>query len=333
MQKKRVKIAFLIKILLLITMLLYGCNNEVVEEDNGVKDKIELSNGAMIIENLGEYSVYNVSEDKYEDANINKIILFYNLMSKNFIYSENDKYKVNYNDNEIIIGESKNIVSPKLSKNGEYISYFLREPYLELKIKDLSNNSEIKIESKVSISGDLLDWIDEKTIVYYGVDDNKNNGIFLYDIDKNEERLLYKFDLGYVEFLKALDNGVIFLQSREGKEKLFKIVDKEGEVKEIIKGILDVSDVELTSEGIFILGRLEDNTYSLYKYSEGKAKRLIYDFPKLINLEKGIAKDKDEDIIFIGGEESKTEKVYKYKDDTVTTISVDEGNYHFIKFN
>lgn len=333
MKKKGIKIAFLINCILLSCILFYGCNNKVKEENKVEKDNVKLLNGAIVKEDIDEYSIYNLIDDKYEKVNTKYAIIFYNLQSGNFIYNENGKYKVSYNNSEEVIEENKNVISPKLSNDGKYLSYFLNDPYLDLKVKDLSSNKEISMESNVTISGDLIDWMDEKTLVYYGIDNNKNNGIFTYDIEKREEKLLYKFDLGYVEFLKALDDGIVFLQEKEGKQKLLKIIDEQGNAEEVVENIVDINDIESTSEGILILGKIEDNNYSLYKYNEGKIKRLVYGFPRLIDLEKGISKDKDGGIIFIGGEDSKNEKIYKCKDDTISIINEDDGIYHFIEFN
>lgn len=327
MNKKGIRKIFLVNFILLLGIFLYGCKNKIKEEN-----KVDILNGAVAIENSGEYQIYNLTNEKYEKVDTEYIITAYDLKSGSFIYNENGEYKINYLGKEEIIEEGKKVISPKLAKEGGYLAYFLRDGYLELKIKDLSNNKPISINSKVAISGELIDWLNENTLVYYGIGEDKTNGIFTYNIDKNEEKLLYKLDLGYVEFLKVLDNGIVFVQEKEGRQKILKVIDEFGEVNEVIEDVLDVSDVESTSEGIFILGKLENNNYSLYKYDEGKAKRLVYDFPKLINLEKGLSKDKDGNIIFIGGEDNKQEKVYRCDDDTISIIDGATGTYNFIEF-
>ena len=121
------------------------------------------------------------------------------------------------------------------------------------------------------------------------------------------------------------------MQEKEGKQKILKVIDEDGEVNEVIEDVLDVSDVESTQEGIFILGKLENNNYSLYKYHDKKAKRLVYDFPKLINLEKGLSKDKDGNIIFVGGEDVKVERIYRCTDDAISIIDGASGTYNFIE--
>lgn len=327
MKKKRRRINFLVSLILLISMFLYGCNNKQEEEQ-----KIDIKSGAIALENLGEYKIYNLTNDKYEKIDTEYLITAYDLKSGNFIYNENGQNKVNYLGKEELIEEGKTVISPKLSIGGDYLAYFIREDYLELKLKDLSKSKEIQINSNVSISGELIDWLDEDTLVYYGIDNDKNNGIFIYNIIDKEEKLLYKLDLGYVEFLKVLDNEIVLVQDKGGKEKLVKVINENGEVTETIKNISDVSDIESNSDGIFILGKLQDNNYSLYKYKEGTIKRLVFDFPKFINLEKGLSKDKDGNITFSGGEDHKQEKIYKCSDDAISMVNGDSGSYHFIRF-
>jgi hypothetical protein len=329
MNTKKIRRIFLVNFILIIAILLYGCKKDSEIEEN----KINILNGAIAIEDSGQYKIYNLINNKYEKVDTEYIITSYDLKSGSFIYSENGEYKIKHSGKEELIEDNKTVISPKLSENGKYVAYFTKEVYLNLKLKDLVNNEEVSINSNVAISGSLMDWLDEKNLVYYGVDNNKNNGLFIYNIEEKQEKLLYKIDLGYVEFLKGLDNGVVFLQEKEGKQKIFKIIDSSGKAIDIIENVMDVSDVEVTSKGIFILGKLQDNNYSLYKINDGKAKRLVYDFPKLINLDKGLSKDENGNIIFIGGDIPNQEKIYVCEDDAISTIHESSGSYNFIDCN
>lgn len=325
--KRKNKFIFISLILLLINTL-YGCKNKT--ED--IK-KIVINRGAIAIENYGDYKIYNLNSDKYERVETDYIITSYDSESNNFIFSKDGEFKINYRGQEKIIDGSNSILSPKLSQGGEYVSYFVRDGYLNLKVKDLKVDKYINIDSKVAISGELIDWYNKDTLVYYGIDDDRNNGIFIYSISENKEKLIYKLDSGYVEYLKVLDNGVVFLQEKEGKLKSLKFINENGELSEAIENIVDISDVEYTTEGIFIIGKLENNNYSLYEYSEGKIKRLVYDFPKIVNLKKGLSKDENGNILFIGGDDPNIEKVYICKDGAISTVSEEEGKYYFINYH
>ncbi|PTR80156.1 hypothetical protein, partial [Bacillus anthracis] len=61
MNKKRIRNIFLVNFILLISIFLYGCKNKVEE-----KNKVDILNGAVAIENSGEYKIYNLTNDKYE---------------------------------------------------------------------------------------------------------------------------------------------------------------------------------------------------------------------------------------------------------------------------
>jgi hypothetical protein len=328
MIKKRRKKVFLSSLILLCSISLFGCSNNKEE----IK-KVKINDGAIAIENSGDYSIYNLTDEKYEKVETDYVITYYDTKSENFIFSENGKFKVNYLGKEKDIEDSSAIISPKLSIGGEYLSYFIREGYLKVKIKDLKEDKYIDFKSNVAISGELIDWLNEDTLVYYGIDDNRNNGIFIYNIYENKEKLLYKLDLGYVEYLKVIDDGIVFVQEKEEKQRTLKFIDENGNINESIDNIIDISDVEVSEDGIYILGRVENNNYSLYRYNDGLIKRLVYDFPKIINLEKGLSKDSSGNILFVGGDDTSIEKLYKCEDGTISTLDADKGTYYFIDYN
>ena len=312
MNNKRRDKFILVSLILVLTNILYGCKNQIKD----IK-KVEINSGAIAIENEGYYKIYNLNNDEYERVETDFIITSYDSESNNFIFNEDMKFKVNYLGEEKIIDNSNSILSPKLSPGGNYVSYFVKDGYLNLKIKDLKIDKFVNINSKVAISGELIDWYNEEMLVYYGIDDEKNNGIFVYNVSDNKEELIYKLDSGYIEYLEVLENGLVFLQEKEGKKKTLKFINENGELSDEIENIVDISDVEYTQDGIYIIGKLENNNYSLYKYSQGKIKRLVYDFPKIINLEKGLSKDSNGNILFIGGDEPSIERVYICEEEAV----------------
>lgn len=328
MNKKRRRRIFLSSLIFLCMTMLSGCisNEEELE-------KVQIDNGAIAIYNSNNYSIYNLNNEKYEKVETDYIITSYDSESENFIFNENGKFKVNYLGKEKNIEESKSVILPKLSRGGEYLSYFVKENYLNLKIKNLKEDKYIDLESNVAISGELIDWLNKDTLIYYGIDDNRNNGIFIYNISENKEELLYKLDSGYVEYLKVINDGIVFVQEKEGKQRTLKFIDENGDINESIDHIIDISDVEISEDGIYILGRVENNNYSLYKYNDGSLKRLVYDFPKIINLERGLSKDSNGNILFVGGDDPSIEKIYKCDDGTISTLDADKGTYYFIDYN
>mgnify|MGYP004443968069 CR=1 FL=1 len=75
------------------------------------------------------------------------------------------------------------------------------------------------------------------------------------------------------------------------------------------------------------------NTYSLYKAKNNSINRLVFDFPKNINIEKGLSQDKDGNLLFIGNMDD-GEQIFTYKKDgEVSLVSEKSGNYNFIDIN
>ena len=114
------------------------------------------------------------------------------------------------------------------------------------------------------------------------------------------------------------------------RDKIPEIINADGKIIEEINNVEEVNDIQYTKDGLFILGKFKDNNYSIYKYQNGNLKRIVYDFPKIINLEKGLSKDENDNILFIGNDELNNEKVYMYDNESITLLSITDGNYFFI---
>lgn len=323
-------------ILLLVGMIgvLGGCS--FVEDKQDIiieEDRLSLNKGTIVEDSYGKFNFYNLKDEKYELLEVGDIISEFNLKSGNYIFSKDNIYMVNYYGEEIKIDDLK-VTSPKLSRNGEYLLYFVNEGYFELRVKNLKNNENIVFSSDVGISGELVDWISEDTLIYYGIDNNKNNGLFTFNVNTLEEKFLYNLDMGYIEYLNVLDNDIAFIQENGNKNKSLKLISLNGEIQEILDGISEIKDVEKTEDGIYILGKISGNNYSLYKYSDGKFKRLIFDFPKLVNLDKGLSKDEKGNILFMGHDSDYDQNnIYIAVDESISLLNSKSSDYYFIEFN
>lgn len=326
------------KLLILVSVfmigILGGCS--FGQENEGVtieKERINLNNGSIVEDNYGMFSFYNLKYEKYELLEIEDTITEFNKKSGNYIFSKNNVYMSNYYEEKNII-DNLNVTTPKLSINGEYVSYFVNEGYFELKIKNLKNNENIEFLSEVSISGQLVDWISDNTLIYYGIDSERNNGLFTFNVETLEENFLYDLKIGYIEYLKVLDKEIAFIQENGNKDKALKLISLNGEIHEILDGVSEVKDVEKTEDGIYILGKISGNNYSLYKYSDNKFKRLIFDFPKLVNLDKGLSKDDNGNILFMGSDSDYNQNnIYISIDENISLLNSKGSNYYFIDFN
>lgn len=332
---KKIKYPILaIMVYICFSFMLVGCTNEITDEVTDEK-VIVLNKGAYVNEKSNEYTIYNINDDNnFEVVDTNEVIIAYNNLSSTYIYVEDGDFYVKYNNKEKKVDE-ETIYHQKISPKGNYLFYFINDKYLTPMIMDLKDSEVYSLHNQAIISGEFIDWISESKLAYYGVDnENRITGIFTYDLVSLKEELIYKIDLGYIQYLKSMGNGVFFLQETYGDDAILKCITSDGVVTEICSGIEEINDIEVTEEGTFILGRIKNNTYSLYRIEDGGAQRLIYDFPSIINIQKGIAADINGDIMFIGGRDNiKEQYIYKYSKGNVSIITKEGGDYNFIEIN
>ncbi|MBB6621810.1 hypothetical protein [Clostridium gasigenes] len=319
------KYVLLISSMLSSWLFISGCSN-TLEAPSG---KIILLKGAIAREENGNHTNYNLTEGKYNKLEVDKSVAAYDIISGNYIYEKEGSAFIHYKDEDMKILD-KNIINPKLSSGGDYYSYFKKDKYMQLVVKSLKDNKEIEINTNVAISGNLMDW-SNNNIIYYGIDENKTNGIFSYNISNGKEELIYKLESGYLEFLKASKDGIVFLQGSLSGKKILKSIDKEKKIKVITDEIVELKDIEISEKGIFILGKMKDNNHSIYEVKDGKVNRIIYDFPNIVHLEKGLSSDENGNVLFIGSTDSfEKEKIYIYEDGYVKVLTNDNFKYYFV---
>ncbi|AOR23927.1 hypothetical protein [Clostridium taeniosporum] len=329
---KKKKISILVFIVLPLLML--GCSPKN-EQPISVAEEVEINQGAILKYQEHKYNLYNYKEDKYNLCNSNEAIVDYDKPSSNYIYVEDEKYYIVHNGEKSEVKDPK-FTDIKISPNGKYISYFIEEEGLRLKVFETSKNKEIKIKSKVSISGVLYDWYDENSILYYGVSDDGINGIFIYNLNNNEEQLIYKIDEGYLGFIKSLKENVVFLQIDFNNNKEIVMFNKSNKQATLLTDQIEsLYDVVIKGDEIYFVGKLYNDKESLYKIYKNKVKRIVYDFPSIVEVNKGISISENGDILFIGKDtNSKNKAVYSCSaDNTISLVSDKADDYYFIKFN
>ncbi|NKF05281.1 hypothetical protein J1C67_14440 [Clostridium gasigenes] len=318
------KYVLLISSMLSSWLFINGCSNTL----EAPSEKIILQKGAIAREENGNHTNYNLTEGKYNKLEIDKAVAAYDIISGNYIYEKEGSAFIHYKDEDMKILD-KNIINPKLSSGGDYYSYFKKDKYMQLVVKSLKDNKEIEINTNVAISGNLMDW--SNNIIYYGIDENKTNGIFSYNISNGKEELIYKLESGYLEFLKASKDGIVFLQGSLSGKKILKSIDKEKNIKIITDEIVELRDIEISEKGIFILGKMKNDNQSIYEVKDGKVNRLIYDFPNIINLKKGLSSDEVGNVLFIGSTDSgEKENIYICEDGYVKVLTNDNLKYYFV---
>ena len=308
-----------------------GKKDESLEKVEGIKVNI----GSVTKFESNTFSNYNLNDDKYIKIDNNDTIGLYDFKSDNYIFSRDSKYFSFYNGIEKeLTNLNKSDINMMLSPGGKYLSFFSQDDdgiYIP-KVISTSTGEKVKFESKVGFSWRDMIWLDEKTLIYYGVSDDRINGIFTYNIENGEEKLFYKLD-GGVQFMKIVNEDVVFLQETIENKKILKEINiSTNEVKEISRDIIEINDIIKQDDDYYFLGKTKNSVYSLYKLENGKIKRLVYDFPISINVEKGLGVDIEGNVLFIGLEKNNDDfRVYKYtKDGSVSRFSDPGKGYSFI---
>ena len=224
----------------------------------------------------------------------------------------------------------------KMSPSGEYLSLYRNiDGVTTYKVIRLSNGEYVDFNTDTGISGHYLDWIDSNTLVYYGVNNEGVNGIFTYNLESSEEKLLYNIDGGIVQYLSTDSEGIVILQETINDEKILQVINsKTSEVKTISKDITRLYDIVNVDGNYYVLGEFNDGILSIYKLQDGKHYRLIFDFPSSIKATRyGLAVDEDGNILFIGSNsDPELEEIYSIsKDGTIRKVSESKNEYSFVK--
>ncbi|MEG1481632.1 hypothetical protein [Clostridium sp.] len=327
-----------ILIVLSFSFILTACGQSNLSNNGVTGNKVEtlgVQNGAVLVEEKGEYKNLNLSDGKYNLIETNRAaVLEFNKESGNYVFIRDGKHYVKSGNKEEEIKDN-NYSSMKLSNKGSYLSYMIYEDGYSLKVIALKDNKEVKINSKIAISGDLYGWIDDETLVYYGISDDGVNGIFTYNLNDGKEDLLYKLDGGYAEYLKGYNGNVIILQQTADEKTSLKVINKEDKkATEISDKFKDVKDVVKLNDDYYVIGTAIGDSPSVYKIKNKSYERLVYSFPSKINMDKGLSIGDNGDLLFIGTNgTSKEENVFSFKDGTVSLVSTNPGEYNFISIN
>ena len=324
--------------LLILTFSLVSCSAKVENQQNTETfNKVELNTGAVIANENGTYSNYNYDNGKYKKIDNSQIIGLYNQKSGNYVGQIDGKYFSCYNDKKIDLDNVTSSDSDfKLSPGGQKMSFFrdsdgINQPV----IVNLQDGSEVQFNPEALISGTLLDFISDDKLIYYGVKvDTKENGLFTYDLNTNKEELLYKFKTGDAQFLKVLNDSIVFVQEIQNDDRQLIKIDINSNQSEVLsKNIVSVNDVVYSNGDYYVLGKLKNKSSSLFKINKNLEKRLIFDFPQSIIVDSGLVADGDGNILLIGSNVSQDQQeVYKCQSDgTISMVKDGATEYNFIK--
>ncbi|MGL4772536.1 MAG: hypothetical protein ACRC2K_03135 [Clostridium sp.] len=302
--KGRKVIGIIASCVLLTVALFVGCSNENREEEK--VEKPQIGSGAIIAEGNGDFKNLNLINNKYTILENFKGITNYSKDSGNYIYLENGNYYATNGVEKVeILGNSLSKV--ELSKNGEYVSYFSVDEGYKFEVINISKNEKKEIKSNVSISGDLIEWINGEEIAYYGISEDGVNGLFCYNFKTKEEKTLYKIESGFVEKLLSCNDGIYFIQNNFGESKSISFLNKEKEIKEVYgakKGVIN-NFIKRDDEVYFTLKEAGKSAVLNVIDKNGNSKKLVEGIVEL----KDIIKISDKYVI-LGTFEGDHESIY-----------------------
>jgi len=320
------------------------------------------------VNNLPHYSQVTAIENKGSDAEVfkienstlydigtieNIIDMVYNIKNSAYIYSISIAKGQNLDNNKLVVIKDKkrkelkdfySAVDLKINSLGDKLAFRTfskdaQESAEGLKIYDINNKNYIDIKSKVLVSGNLYQWIDENKIIYYGgIEQEKNSAkVYLYDFSSNKEEVYLENMDGYCMYFTAINKNVLFLIRQGDKLKLCYYDNADKKNKAISENIEEVyrSMEDLKNGNIFLFAGEYGGNRSLYKFSTEnlKLERITYDFPKQVDILSGMGLDEEGNAYFSGiqNEEEKDKKdvfMYNNKDHSINLISSHEGTYN-----
>lgn len=321
--------------IIVYSLFLISCGKA---EESAV-DSIKLDSGAIIEKVDDNFRNCNLINEKYDPIESENVIGLYDKETSRYISVNNEGYKF-FNNGKInkIEGVTLDSISLKLSPKGKYLSYFKEEDGVNnLKIYNLEDKKEVTFNSKVFISSTFMDWLDEDSIVYYGISEDRVNGIFIYNLKTEKEEVFYKLTGGIVQYMKTLDNGLIYVHETVDNERTLKIIDKNASNENVLsKDVMWVQDIIKVDDSYYFLGKVKGNNEALYKISNGKSKRMVFDFPQEIDVQKGLAKTQKGEILFIGKSDKnkREEQIYKLtKEGSISLLKESSKEYSFVSIN
>ncbi|WP_125152236.1 hypothetical protein [Clostridium rectalis] len=302
-------------------------------------------------ENIKIYGVNKKELAKIEDREKFSQILYTNKDST-FVYLMKDKENEKKNNIKILSNNVEDTINNffwasdlNMSPNGGKIAYrtFKREEIDSIEgltLYDTNKNISIKFDSKVTISGNLYTWINEKEILYYGVDsDTEKKGIYKYNTETKKENVYLENMDGYCMYFMYFDNKLLVLSSNRDKDNLYIYNNGQklllsNKVNKIYKGIYDKY-----RKIIYIIASDLDSEATLYKIDTEKnfMERLTYDLPEKVDENGGIGVSSDGLVYYCGftslNDNSNDVFMYNPEDNSNNLISVNPSKYHIFTSN
>lgn len=336
----------------MIIFIFMGCTSTSEENPSMVNEEVKAKNYSDLVlmeSKNNKIKVYNLSKGKRNFIEEIDLISDFLFGDKTYVYQKILSLGNTLVNNEINIislrGEQKinssyAYLDIKLSPDETKLAYraFEKDNYESAKgmmIYNIEKHKEYEIDKNVLVSGNVYEWLNDNSIVYYGVkkDNPDYKGLFLYDFNSKEQKDLLKTDNKYILKIKQLNEKELMLFTFDGSSyELYLYNLDNSERKLLTKDIENIYYALAEEDTLVILGKDKNNNLSLFRIEkDGTMKRLVHGFPKNLNEDAGIGIDEEHNIYFIGYDlEKDLSQVYMIKksDNSVNLIIDKEGAYH-----
>lgn len=344
----------MLMIIIFPIIIFNGCSNKENKqpEDNSNKNSIKIDDAILAEEKEKSfYELFSLSKGKKHSLEkIEGLIDFkYDIFSQVklqliFVDKGNNLIK-----NKLVVDTLKgknsiedlySIIDFKLSPHGKYIAYRgykkdNMESIDDLKFYNVEKGDSISINSNVVISGDMYEFKDESTLIYYGVNPkDRIQGIYEYDIEDKSERVVYEVKNEYLTHLSYIKKDLYLVLQDDLKELKLSLIDLNTKTNTIISSEVEkIFDSHVIEDTLYFIGKFKSEELAVYKYKDGVLKRLTYGFPNVVYEKSYLSSDKDGNLYFIGYEDHEDVRdVYSIKkDDSVNLISNRSAKYLIYK--
>lgn len=309
-------------------------------ENKGDKEEIFNVNSSGLIQNE---SVHNLWEMKYNSKNS----VFVYLMGAGENWENGSKIVVLQKNTKSEIKDFFAASDVKMNFSGDKIAYrTFKDSSMGsaqgMKVYDLKNKKQIQLKSRVLVSGNLYEWLDDHRIIYYGsVEGEKNSDkIYLYDFSKDREQVYLDGIRGYCTYFVPIGNNLLILSRDQDEVNLYYYNYRAGKFVFLDNKFQQIYDpmVNRKNGSVFFVGKDAEDRSSLYEFTEnnGKLSRITYDFPGEISESSGMAQDKAGNVYFVGMEntgDGQNVFMYDINEKSINIISDHQGKYNIYREN
>lgn len=328
--KKNRKIIVLMLSLAMISM--YGCDKEKINDIDVAENLvIDIKNEKVEYKTIknGEVSNFEMDEDG--------TLMAYNGKNDVMVFSkvENEKnqLKIIANGKEELIDINGYLETVYVSTNGMYTLYKTNSASAVVEYFIMNNKTlkATKLSEKILVSGNMIRFLNNEEVIFYGVDiENKQSGIFIYNISSGEYKLEQKIIGSVVSYIDVLDEKtILYSESIDQRQKLCILNLDDLKTKEITDEFEHVEDSIMYNDNLYISAQ-ENYKLNLYRINikDNKINRLTFDFPESLGRESKLLAENNK-IYFsdIKGD------IYSYNIDEKSTSIVEKNSGEHLIMN